>query len=113
MKRSTRVLASAAVAAIALDSTTAPPGQARDFDEPRDGYAPRSTVLRTATPEGVGLLPDPIEQAKALRFALGISPDVQELDEDQQKRLKEIAYEIFGEAKDMYADMKGEETFQT
>ena len=66
MKRSTRVLASAAVAAIALDSTAAPPGQARDFDEPRDGYAPRSTVLRTATPEGVGLLPDPIEQAKAL-----------------------------------------------
>ena len=35
------------------------------------------------------------------------------LDEDQQKRLKEIAYEIFGEAKDMYADMKGEETFQS
>ncbi len=35
------------------------------------------------------------------------------LDEDQQKRLKEIAYEIFGEAKDMYADMKGEDTFQS
>lgn len=35
------------------------------------------------------------------------------LDEDQQKRLKEIAYEIFGEAKDMYSDMKGEDTFQS
>jgi hypothetical protein len=35
------------------------------------------------------------------------------LDEEQQKRLKEVAYEIFGEAKDMYADMKGEETFQS
>lgn len=32
------------------------------------------------------------------------------LDEDQQKRLKEIAYEIFGEAKDMYGDMKGDDS---
>lgn len=34
------------------------------------------------------------------------------LDEEQQKRLKEIAFELFGEAKDMYSDMKGEDTFQ-
>jgi hypothetical protein len=32
------------------------------------------------------------------------------LDEEQQKRLKEIAFEIFGEAKDMYADMKGQDS---
>lgn len=32
------------------------------------------------------------------------------LDEEQQKRLKEIAVEIFGEARDMYADMKGEDS---
>jgi hypothetical protein len=32
------------------------------------------------------------------------------LDEDQQKRLKEIAVSIFGEARDMYADMKGEDS---
>ena len=30
------------------------------------------------------------------------------LDEDQQKRLKEIAVEVFGEARDMYGDMKGD-----
>ena len=30
------------------------------------------------------------------------------LDEDQQKRLKEIAVEVFGEARDMYSDMKGD-----
>jgi hypothetical protein len=35
------------------------------------------------------------------------------LDEEQQKRLKEIAVELFGEAKDMYSDMKGEDTFQS
>lgn len=35
------------------------------------------------------------------------------LDEDQQKRLREIAYGVFGEAKDMYGDMKGKETSQS
>ncbi len=30
------------------------------------------------------------------------------LDEDQQKKLKEIAVEVFGEARDMYGDMKGD-----
>lgn len=30
------------------------------------------------------------------------------LDEDQQKKLKEIAMEVFGEARDMYSDMKGD-----
>lgn len=34
------------------------------------------------------------------------------LDEEQQNRLKEIAVELFGEARDMYSDMKGEDTFQ-
>ena len=30
------------------------------------------------------------------------------LDEDQQKKLKEVALEVFGEARDMYSDMKGD-----
>lgn len=30
------------------------------------------------------------------------------LDEDQQKKLKEVAMEVFGEARDMYGDMKGD-----
>lgn len=30
------------------------------------------------------------------------------LDEDQQKKLKEVAVEVFGEARDMYGDMKGD-----
>ena len=30
------------------------------------------------------------------------------LDEDQQKKLKEVAFEVFGEARDMYSDMKGD-----
>lgn len=30
------------------------------------------------------------------------------LDEEQQKRLKEITVEVFGEARDMYSDMKGD-----
>ena len=30
------------------------------------------------------------------------------LDEEQQKKLKEIAVEVFGEARDMYSDMKGD-----
>ncbi len=30
------------------------------------------------------------------------------LDEDQQKKLKEVAFEVFGEARDMYGDMKGQ-----
>lgn len=30
------------------------------------------------------------------------------LDEDQQKKLKDIAMEVFGEARDMYSDMKGD-----
>lgn len=30
------------------------------------------------------------------------------LDEDQQKKLKEIAVQVFGEARDMYSDMKGD-----
>lgn len=32
------------------------------------------------------------------------------LDEEQQKKLKEIASEVFGEARDMYADMKGDQS---
>lgn len=32
------------------------------------------------------------------------------LDEDQQKKLKEVAFEVFGEARDMYGDMKGDTT---
>lgn len=32
------------------------------------------------------------------------------LDEDQQKKIKEVAYEVFGEARDMYGDMKGDTT---
>ncbi len=32
------------------------------------------------------------------------------LDEDQQKKIKEVAYEVFGEARDMYSDMKGDTT---
>lgn len=32
------------------------------------------------------------------------------LDEDQQKKLKEVAFEVFGEARDMYSDMKGNST---
>lgn len=32
------------------------------------------------------------------------------LDEDQQKKLKEVATEVFGEARDMYGDMKGDTT---
>lgn len=32
------------------------------------------------------------------------------LDEDQQKRLKEVAYEVFGEAREMYSDMRGDTT---
>lgn len=32
------------------------------------------------------------------------------LDEEQQKKLKEIAFEVFGEARDMYSDMKGDTT---
>lgn len=31
------------------------------------------------------------------------------LDEEQQKKLKEIAMEVFGEARDMYSDMKGDQ----
>jgi hypothetical protein len=31
------------------------------------------------------------------------------LDEEQQKKLKEIGMEVFGEARDMYADMKGDQ----
>ena len=30
------------------------------------------------------------------------------LDEEQQKKLKEVAFEVFGEARDMYGDMKGD-----
>ena len=44
--------------------------------------------------------------AAPLCAAIGKEPRVRD-------GLKEIAYEIFGEAKDMYADMKGEETFQS
>lgn len=32
------------------------------------------------------------------------------LDEEQQKKLKEVAVEVFGEARDMYTDMKGDTT---
>jgi len=31
------------------------------------------------------------------------------LDEEQQKRLKEIGMEVFNEARDMYSDMKGDQ----
>ena len=64
-----RILQAAAVAATAVAlvaagtiSAQARPGGGR-FDQPRDGFAPARTVLRTATPRAAGLDPAPLEAA--------------------------------------------------
>src|ERR1700761_4026518 len=70
MKRLSRrgFLATAAVTAVVASTGTAAAEPARPtlagrFDQPRQGFAPASTVLRHGTPEQVGLDPRPIRDS--------------------------------------------------
>ncbi|MFQ6172119.1 serine hydrolase [Oryzobacter sp. R7] len=52
--------------AVAASLVVAAPAQAHDFDDPREGFMPASTVLRETSPEDAGLDPAPIARAGEL-----------------------------------------------
>ena len=57
------LVAAAAVGTVVATMTTTAPARADDFSKPFTGFAPANTVLRDASPAGVGLDPAPIREA--------------------------------------------------